>query len=320
MITDNIYFTQRTYSLIQQLESEIAEAINTEKFLFKKFTREEIYNVYCSIFYEFPYRVIPKNDFVGISLNALEVLDAGSSFDENQDKNKLYDFEIQEIFDKRKSFDPKNCYETAECFVDEFFNKLFFHFDKFVENAKKFPFFLGIDDEQIILLNLIKHYKSTVDNENIQIDFFWAIQLPKKLNDQLVLLLIEYLEQRIAIINVKTDDLLFDNKHSVSPEFQNKILWKGNQQQLCELFLKLKENRWIADFEQGNLKLFVSTLCNLFDIKKTKKKETSDEINSLYQIFKGQIDNGIKTYPFLEKSNYKNVIEEINKNLERLPV
>lgn len=272
MITDNIYFTQKTYSIIQQLENEIDDAINAEKFLFKKFTREEIYSEYCSIFYELPYRIIPKNDFIGISINALEVLDGGSSFDEHQDKNKLYDFQIQEFFDRRKSYDPKNCLETVECFIDEFFSKLVFHFDKFIESSKKFPFFLGITDEQIILLNLIKHYNSTLLNESIQIDFFWAIQLPKKINDQLLLLLIEYLEQRVAILNVKTTDIIFENKNSVSPEFQNKIIWNGTQQQLCELFLKLKEYNWIENFEEGNLKLFVSSLCNLFDIKKPRKK------------------------------------------------
>lgn len=314
MITDNIYFTQKTYSLIQQIENEIDDAINAEKFLFKKFTREEIYSEYCSIFYELPYRIIPKNDFIGISINAIEVLDGGSSFDEHQDKNKLYDFQIQEFLDRRKSYDPKNCLETVECFIDEFFSKLVFHFDKFIENSKKFPVFLGINDEQIILLNLIKHYNSTLSNESIQIDFFWAIQLPKKINDQLLLLLIEYLEQRVAILNVKITDIIFENKNSISPEFQNKIIWNGNQQQLCELFLKLKENNWIEDFEQVNLKLFVSSLCNLFDIKKTKKKDTSDEITSLYQIFKGEISDGKKTYPFLEKTRYKKVIEEINKN------
>ncbi len=127
-------------------------------------------------------------------------------------------------------------------------------------------------------------------------------------------MLIEYLEQRVAILNVKTTDIIFENKNSVSPEFQNKIIWNGTQQQLCELFLKLKDNKWIEDFEKGNLKLFVSTLCNLFDIKKTKKKDTSDEITSLYQIFKGEINDENKTYPFLEKPRYKKVIEEINKN------
>lgn len=312
MITDNIYFTQQTYPIIQQIENEMDDAIIAEKFLFISFTREEMYNVYCSIFYEFPYRIIPKNDFIGISVNALEVLEGGSSFDEHQDKNKLYDF--QEFFERRKSFDPKNCLEAVECFIDQFFNRLVFRFDKFIESSKKFPFFLGINDEQIILLNLIKHYKSTLLNESIQIDFFWAIQLPKYINDQLILLLIEYLEQRIAILNVKITDLIFENKNSVSPEFQNKIIWNGNQQQLCELFLKLKENMWIEDFEEGNLKLFVSSLCNLFDIKKTKKKDTSDEINSLYQIFKGVIIDGKKTYPFLEKPRYKKIIEKINKN------
>jgi hypothetical protein len=198
--------------------------------------------------------------------------------------------------------------------MDEFFNKLVFSFDKFITNAKKFPFFLGIDDEQIILLNLIKHYKSTLSNESIQIDFFWAIQLPKKINDQLIVLLIEYLEQRVAILNVKVTDIIFENKISVSQEFQNKIIWNGSQQQLSELFLKLKDNNWVENFEEGNLKLFVSSLCNLFDIKKTKKKDTSDEINSLYQIFKGEIIDGKKTYPFLDKPRYKNVIEEMNKN------
>ena len=138
--------------------------------------------------------------------------------------------------------------------------------------------------------------------------------MPKKINDQLIVLLIEYLEQRVAILNVKVTDIIFENKISVLQEFQNKIIWNGNQQQLCELFLKLKDNKWIEDFEEGNLKLFVSSLCNLFDIKKTKKKDTSDEINSLYQIFKGEITDGKKTYPFLDKPRYRKVIEEMNKN------
>ncbi|WBX97897.1 hypothetical protein [Chryseobacterium gambrini] len=138
MITDNIYFTQKTYSIVQQIENEIDDAINAEKFLFRNITKEEIYSEYCSIFYEFPYRIIPKNDFIGISINALEVLNAGSTFDEHQDKNKLYDFQIQEFFDRRKSYDPKNCLETVEFFIVEFFNKLVFHFDKFIESSKNF--------------------------------------------------------------------------------------------------------------------------------------------------------------------------------------
>lgn len=152
--------------MIQQIENEIDDAIVAEKFLFKKFSREEIYNVYCSIFYEFPYRIIPKNDFIGISINALETLEGGVSFDGLEDKNKLFDFEIDNFLEKRKSFDPNNCLETAECYIDEFFTKLIFHFDKFIENSKKFPFFLGINDEQIILLNLIKHYQSTLAKKN----------------------------------------------------------------------------------------------------------------------------------------------------------
>jgi len=90
-----------------------------------------------------------------------------------------------------------------------------------------------------------------------------AIQLPKKINDQLIVLLIEYLELRVAILNVKVTDIIFENKISISQEFQNKIIWNGTQQQLCELFLKLKENNWIENFDKGNLKLFVSYLCNL---------------------------------------------------------
>ncbi len=117
---------------------KIDDAINAEKFLFRNITKEEIYIEYCSIFYEFPYRIIPKNDFIGISINALEVLNAGSTFDEHQDKNKLYDFQIQEFFDRRKSYDPKNCLETVEFFIVEFFNKLVFHFDKFIESSKNF--------------------------------------------------------------------------------------------------------------------------------------------------------------------------------------
>lgn len=36
MITDNIYFTQKTYPIIQQIENEIDDAIVAEKFLYKR--------------------------------------------------------------------------------------------------------------------------------------------------------------------------------------------------------------------------------------------------------------------------------------------
>lgn len=83
---------------------------------------------------------------------------------------------------------------------------------------------------------------------------------------------------------------------------------------MIRLFIKLKESGWIEAFETIKKKQYINSICKLFDISKTKRNSRSDEVNSFYQAFKGEIIEGQKTYPFLERPNYRKVIEKINEN------
>lgn len=314
MITDHTYFTNRTYETLLKIEEEMNNSIEISKFKFSKFTREEIYPEYCQIFLSFPYDVIASNKSVGISINAVELIAEGYSFEEHSEKKKVNQDDIEMHLANRKTFNPTHCFETVQNFIDEYFNRLFFKYDLFLESSKKIPFFAAIDDEKVILLNLLKLYYSTLKNDSIQIDLFRTLHLPKILNDEILKVIIEFIENRLNILNIQMTDIQHTSKNKTSRDWDHKVVWNGTQQQLCELFIKLEESGWIEAFETIKKKQYINSICKLFDISKTKRNSRSDEVNSFYQTFKGEIIEGQKTYPFLERPNYRKVIEKINEN------
>lgn len=55
-----------------------------------------------------------------------------------------------------------------------------------------------------------------------------------------------------------------------------------------------------------------------FSYTGTKKNNKSNQNNSFYQILKGEFENKVRIYPFMEKENYKKKFYKIIDNQNKL--
>lgn len=66
-----------------------------------------------------------------------------------------------------------------------------------------------------------------------------------------------------------------------------KLIWKGQQKQLVELFDTLEKEGWIEPVQDGDIKATAQSIMNLFEFSTDYK---GDVVNSLYQVYKGEFD------------------------------
>ncbi len=281
-------------------------------FFVSKFTPKLIHKAYNRLTESFPYDIRSASENIIITLYVTELNYLVGEC--NEEDSNLSTGIINDIKNSRKSVEVDNDGDkcTIYDYLITYFQSLVYNYDKFIENVKKYHFFYNIDNEQIILKNLLTIYKSVLNNSSTQIDLINGITLTKELSDHLLKMLVDFIEQRLSVLN--------PNEYFVNQNKINQILplieavkWNGTQQNLIELFLELIDKKWINEIESGKRRQFAKTLHQIFDIESTKKNDDSNSELSIYQKLKGELNGKIRTYPFLENENYRRNFNDIKK-------
>lgn len=201
--------------------------------------------------------------------------------------------------------------------LEVFFQSLNYRVAEMLSNSKDIPVFQGIEDEEVIIINLLNHYNYILNSKTHQLDVLPSLQLSKELSDIIVKALISVLEFRMIIRSPSKDYLSSKNNTLIVPPIEEKIEWMGTQQELCELIISLSEKGWIENLDRGNIFKTANKFGAIMDISKTKKNPKSNEINSLYQILKGEPDPDDKTkklYFYDKRSNYLRKFDKIREH------
>jgi len=179
--------------------------------------------------------------------------------------------------------------ETIQIAISDKISRLIYEYDLVLEATKESNQLFGIEDEEKILLIHLNKYNEIINSNNKQIDFLRGITLNKKINDLILEIYIRFINRRLKMLNPELH--IVEKKKSKK---LTKILWKGTQRDLCELFVELQEKKWIEEFKYGERNKIASSICNLFDLTLTERNEESNIENSFYQILKGEYNRKTK--------------------------
>jgi len=200
--------------------------------------------------------------------------------------------------------------------LEAFFQSLNYRVAEMLNNSKEISIFQGIEDEEVIIINLLNHYNYILNSKNIQLDVLPSLQLSKELSDIIAQALISVLEFRLMVRNPSKDYQANKQNLLIVPPSEEKIEWMGTQQELCELIISLSDKGWIENINGGSISKTANKFGALLDISKTKKSPKSNEINSLYQILKGEThpdDKTKKLYFYDNSINYQRKFDKISK-------
>lgn len=270
MITTNQYFENSLIEVNKILFNENNNILLEKRIYVSNFKPQVIHKDYNKLIQCFPYDIQPasNNNIITLYVTELDYLVQEC----NKEDPNLTREKINEIKNSRKSIEVDNEVDKSIIydFLVNYFFSLVYKYDKFIKNSKKYHFFYGIDSEEIILKNLLTIYQSVLKNSSTQIDLIYGITLTKELSDYLLKMLIDFIEQRLSVLN--------PNEYFVNQNKINQILpliepvkWNGTQQNLIELFLELIDKKWINEIETGKKRQFAKTLHQIFDIESTKK-------------------------------------------------
>ncbi len=237
MITDYNYFSNS----LSEIEREI-DSLNQDIDLIKRlsiydFSKESITQKFNEVFRVFPYIIETASETIGLAIYTSELFALfyeSSASDvrisaEKVAKSKA-NFKITQL-------DSSDRYLINELLGD-YFQSLILCYGEVLENTKKYHFFYGIEAEEVILMNLLKLYRSIIIDKSKQLCVFWGITLTKKISDSVTKMLIDFIEQRLIVLKPKIE---LDNISSKMTFVDNKfkhIEWLGTQQELCELFIE----------------------------------------------------------------------------------
>ncbi len=191
--------------------------------------------------------------------------------------------------------------ETIHTAIYDKISNLIFTYNLVLETTIETNGLFGIKDEEKILLIHLNKYIEIINSDIQQIDILYGITLNKKISDLVLEIYIRFINLRLKMLNPEIIQIKENNTGK-----STKILWKGSQKELCELFVELQEKEWIDDFKWGERSKIAHSICNLFDLTLTKKSKDSNVENSFYQILKG-IHN-TKT----RKRDYTEILGTIN--------
>ena len=175
--------------------------------------------------------------------------------------------------------DPEDTIFNA---ITDKISNLIYEYDLVLAATKESNRLFGIEDEEKILLIHLKRYCDILNSDTLQIDFLKGITLNKKLSDLVLEIYIRFINMRLNLLNPVSTKLEIKRNQTLT-----KILWKGEQKDLLELFVELQSKGWIEEFKYGEIRKTSDSICNLFDLTLTKKGEGSEPENSFYQILKG---------------------------------
>lgn len=196
-----------------------------------------------------------------------------------KDHPKLVVNGLPETIESLMKNDPEDTISSA---ITGKISNLIYEYDLVLAATKESNRLFGIEDEEKILLIHLKRYSEILNSDTLQIDFLKGITLSKKLSDLILEIYIRFINMRLDLLNPDSAKVVIKRNQTLT-----KILWKGEQKDLLELFVELQLKGWIEEFKYGEIKKTSDSICNLFDLTLTKKGEGSDPENSFYQILKG---------------------------------
>lgn len=311
MILHPLHFMKKIENINQILWKEETEITSLSRMTFKKFDRKEILHYYDLIFKNFPLEIENATNEISVSVFATEIFDLHYQIVDLN--NQISTSKEIELLEKRKNFKPEENSETIEDFISTFFHCLVYNYEDFLTNTLKQHYFVGVNDEVKILLSILNRYKSVLKDKTKQIDLFWCIKLNKQISDLILEMLIEFIEQRLNLLTISTENINSGNELNYVENEIYSIDWNGSQQELCELILELEKKEWIAEIRNGDRKKFANSITKIFNLTNTKKNKKSNPNNSFYQLLKGEFENKRRIYPFMEKENYDKKFDGIMK-------
>lgn len=303
MILDTLHFAKKNEDINHLLWEKESEITSFRRMTFRKFNKEEVLYYYDLIFKNFPLEIENTSQEISVSIFATEILDLHSEIVELN--NPISASKKNEFLEKRKTFKPEQNCEIVEDFISTFFHCLVYNYEDFLKNTLKQHYFTGINDEVKILLSILNRYKSVLKDRTKQIDLFLSIKLNKEISDLVLEMLIDFIEQRLNLLTISTENISVGNEINYVENDIYNIDWNGSQQELCELILELEKKEWIAEIKNGDRKKFANSLTKIFNLTNTKKNKNSNPNNSFYQLLKGEYENKVRIYPFMEKENYE---------------
>ena len=313
MITEHNYFSSNLSEINQEINSLNQNVDLIKKISLSDFSKENITQRFNEIFRVFPYKIETASDSIGISIYTKELFDLFYEISEFDGK-----IDTERIAKSKQKFKSSQLEDDAKYlindFLEDYFHIITYGYGEILENTKKYHFFYGIEAEEIILMNLLKLYRSVLLDNSKQLCIFWGVTLTKKISDSVTKMLIDFIEQRLIVLNPKIELENIPNKMTYVDNNLKPIEWLGTQQELCELFIELINKNWIPEIENGERKNIANTITNLFDLESTKRNEKSNHKESFYQKFKGEWINGERYYSFLESGKDKLRFNEIKNN------
>jgi hypothetical protein len=210
-----------------------------------------------------------------------------------------------------KKFKESDASDDISSAIRDKVYSLVFDYNKVLSVTRKVDNLFGINDEEKILINHLNKYNELLKTDIYQLDFFHGIVLNKSISDLLTRIYVRFINLRLAILNpTKPEE---DTSSLIKPYIFHKLVWNGNQNQLCELIIELQEKGWIEKIKPGALRKTCKTITTLFDLTKTQIKQDSNIEDSFYQIMKGEknVDTGERNYDNILTGNYVRKFNQI---------
>lgn len=313
MVTDYNYFARNLNEINQEINSLSQSVELIKKCSINDFSKESITQKFNDIFKVLPYVIETASDSIGISIYSkelFELLYAISDYDGKIEAERIA--KSKDRF-KNPQLEDDDKYLIND-FLDDYFHSITYCYGEILENTKKYHFFYGIETEEVILMNLLNLYRNVLLDNSKQLCIFWGITLTKKISDCVTKMLIDFIEQRLLVLNPKMEVENITSKMTFIDNKLKPIEWLGTQQELCELFIELTRKNWIPEIKDGERKSIANTITSIFDIENTKRNEKSNHKESFYQKFKGEWIDEKRNFSFLESEKYNTKFDEIRKN------
>ncbi|SDO36377.1 hypothetical protein SAMN05421820_11421 [Pedobacter steynii] len=200
-------------------------------------------------------------------------------------------------------------------YINEWIDNVFYGFARIIKKLRKEPVFACIPNDLLVIKNLLKFYKEVREAEDIQLNFFHHISLPKRVADVMTDMLILLLSDKVELITLEpTLDQPLQNPGSTLTEASNdifKINWLAPQQEFAELIHQLTEKGYLS-LPDMSMASQARHLARIFDFSATQRKQNPDVANNLLAVLKPVQDKNLKTttYSYL-KPTYKMKFDSI---------
>jgi hypothetical protein len=256
-------------------------------------TKEELEDWYNISFRSFPLFTSEKSDEVIIHNTFLRTYRKYHKMDPLKDTQK----ELRKEVD---GMERAGLLLDLEEFIGERIENIFHDFVQAMLILKNGPVFACIHDDLIIMKNLLVFYKEVRKSENIQLNFFHNISIPKSVADQMTDVLIILLTDRVKMCE---PDYNVYGSSVVQLTSQNnfKIEWLASQQEFAELIHELTNKGYMALPAKG-YSMQARNLVEIFDFTASQRKPNPNIANNILTLLKPVFDKDQKkdTYSYLK--------------------